>query len=145
MSEVFVHEQRVRFSHCDPAGIVYFPEFFDLAHATMEDWFREGLGHPLPQLIRERRVGTPTVRIECEFLKPLSMGDMLRYELQVAKLGRASLGLRYSGKKDGVEHLRIAQTIVFMSLDTNSAVPIPDEVRARMERYLGAAAAPVSD
>jgi 4-hydroxybenzoyl-CoA thioesterase len=145
MSEVFVHEQRVRFSHCDPAGIVYFPEFLDLAHATMEDWFREGLGHPLPQLIRERRIGTPTVSIQCEFLKPLSMGDMLRYELRVARLGRASLQLRYSGKKDGVEHLRIAQTIVFMSLNTNSAVPIPDDLRVKMERYLDATALGASD
>jgi 4-hydroxybenzoyl-CoA thioesterase len=144
MSEVFVHEQRVRFSHCDPAGIVYFPEFFDLAHATMEDWFRDGLGYPLPELIRERRVGTPTVSIQCDFVKTLSMGDILRYELHVAKLGRASLQLRYSGKKDGVEHLRIAQTIVFMSLDTNSAVAIPDEVRARMERYLDATATTAS-
>jgi acyl-CoA thioesterase FadM len=38
MNETFVHEQLIRFSHCDPAGIVYFPRFFDLAHATMEDW-----------------------------------------------------------------------------------------------------------
>ena len=135
-AKVFVHDQLIRFSHCDPAGIVYFPEFFDLAHATMEDWFREGLGQPLPDLIRERRIGTPTVTIASDFLKPLSMGDTLRFELTVLKAGNASVRLAYSGKKDGVEHLRITQTIAFVALDAGTATPIPTDLRPRIEEYL---------
>ncbi len=106
MNKIFIHDQLIRFSHCDPAGIVYFPRFFDLAHATMEDWFASGVNHPLPDLIRDRRIGTPTVSIQCDFALPLRMGDTLRFELRVPKLGSASLQLAYTGKKDGVEHLR---------------------------------------
>ncbi len=136
MSKTFVHEQLIRFSHCDPAGIVYFPRFFDLAHGTMEDWFGVALGRPLPDLIRDRRIGTPTVSVQCEFAKPLRMGDTLRFELSVLKLGNASVQLAYSGKKDNVEHLRMVQTIAFMALDSGSAVPIPDDLRPRIEQYL---------
>jgi 4-hydroxybenzoyl-CoA thioesterase len=136
MAKVFVSDHLIRFSHCDPAGIVYFPEFFDLAHATMEDWFREGLRQPLPDLIRDRRVGTPTVAVQCDFLKPLRMGDTLRFELRVLKAGSASVQLAYSGKKDGSEHLRITQTIAFMALDAGVATPIPDDLRPRIEEYL---------
>jgi len=136
VNQVFVHDQLIRFSHCDPAGIVYFPAFFDLAHATMEDWFAEGLGQPLPGLIRDRRVGTPTVSLQSEFLKPLRMGDRLRFELRVLRLGNASAQLGYAGKKDDTEHLRIQQTIAFMALDAGRAVPIPDDLRPRMEHYL---------
>ena len=136
MSKVFVHDQLIRFSHCDPAGIVYFPEFFDLAHATMEDWFRDGLGQPLPDLIRNRRIGTPTVSIQCDFVKPLRMGDTLRFELRVLKAGNASVRLAYSGTKDGVEHLRMTQTIAFMALDAGTATPIPEDLRPRIEAYL---------
>ena len=60
MNRVFVHDQLIRFSHCDPAAIVYFPRFFDLAHSTMEDWFAQGVGFSLPEMIIERRIGTPT-------------------------------------------------------------------------------------
>jgi 4-hydroxybenzoyl-CoA thioesterase len=136
MSKIFVHEQLIRFSHCDPAGIVYFPRFFDLAHGTMEDWFALALGQPLPDLIRDRRIGTPTVSVQCEFAKPLRMGDTLRFELSVLKLGNASVQLAYSGKKDGVEHLRMTQTITFMALDSGTATPIPDDLRPRIEQYL---------
>ena len=136
MSKVFVHDQLIRFAHCDPAGIVYFPRFFDLAHSTMEDWFASGLEQPLPDLIRERRVGTPTVSVQCEFVKPLRMGDTLRFELRVLKAGNASVQLAYTGKKDGVEHLRMLQTIAFMALDGGSATPIPEDLRPRIEEYL---------
>jgi len=136
LSKVFVHDQLIRFAHCDPAGIVYFPRFFDLAHSTMEDWFASGLEQPLPDLIRERRVGTPTVSVQCEFVKPLRMGDTLRFELRVLKAGNASVQLAYTGKKDGVEHLRMQQTIAFMALDGGSATPIPEDLRPRIEEYL---------
>lgn len=136
MSKVFVHDQLIRFAHCDPAGIVYFPRFFDLAHSTMEDWFASGLDQPLPDLIRERRIGTPTVSVQCEFVRPLRMGDTLRFELRVLKAGNASVQLAYTGKKDGVEHLRMLQTIAFMALDGGSATPIPEDLRPRIKEYL---------
>jgi len=134
--KVFVHDQLIRFAHCDPAGIVYFPRFFDLAHSTMEDWFASGLKQPLPDLIRERRIGTPTVSVECEFVKPLRMGDTLSFELRVLKAGNASVQLAYTGKKGGIEHLRMLQTIAFMALDSGSATPIPADLRPRIEEYL---------
>jgi acyl-CoA thioesterase FadM len=93
VNKIFIHDQLIRFSHCDPAGIVYFPRFFDLAHATMEDWFAGGVNYPLPDLIRDRHIGTPTVSIQCDFALPLRMGDTLRFELRVSKLGNAAIHL----------------------------------------------------
>ncbi len=136
MNQVFVHDQLIRFSHCDPAAIVYFPRFFDLAHSTMEDWFTDGVGIALPELIRERRIGTPTVKINCDFVKPLRMGDTLRFELRVSKLGNASVNLNYRGTKDGIEHLQITQTLVFMNLDSAKATSIPNDVRESIEKFL---------
>jgi len=136
MNQVFVTEHLVRFSHCDPAGIVYYPDFFDLQHAAMEDWFREGLQHPMPEMIRNERLGVPTVSIQCDFSKPLSMGDILRWEVRVQRLGRASVQLSYTGKKGDVQHLKIVQTIAFMDLDKQVAVPIPEALRPRIEAYL---------
>jgi 4-hydroxybenzoyl-CoA thioesterase len=136
MNKVFAHDQLVRFSHCDPAGIVYYPWFFDMTHATKEDWFAQGLGYSHADLMLRRRVGTPTVKIEAEFFSPLEMGETVRYELRVLKVGNSSVNLSISGMKDGVEHLRITQTIVFMSLETRRAIPIPDDLRPRIEEYL---------
>jgi 4-hydroxybenzoyl-CoA thioesterase len=136
VNKVFAHDQLVRFSHCDPAGIVYYPWFFDMTHATKEDWFLYGLGYSHADLMRKRRIGTPTVKIEGEFFKPLEMGETVRFELRVSKVGNTSVDLSISGVKDGVEHLRITQTIVFMSLESRRAIPIPDDLRPLIEDYL---------
>jgi 4-hydroxybenzoyl-CoA thioesterase len=136
MSKPFTVDHLVRFSHCDPAAIVYYPDFFDLQHAAMEDWFRDALRYPMPEMIRNQRIGVPTVSIQGEFNKPLVMGDVLHWEVRVLKLGRASVQLEYRGMKDGADHLKIVQTIVFMDLDRQVAVPIPEELRARIERFL---------
>ena len=39
----FEREQLIRFSHCDPAGIVFFPQYFVLFNGHVEDWFDDGL------------------------------------------------------------------------------------------------------
>ena len=62
--------------------------------------------------------------------------DILHWEVRVLKLGRASVQLEYRGLKDGTDHLKIVQTIVFMDLDKQVAVPIPEDLRSRIEEFL---------
>src|SRR5262245_6720012 len=56
----------VRFADCDPAGIVYFPRYFDFFHAAVEDWFREGLELDYWGMLRDRRLGLPAVHTSCD-------------------------------------------------------------------------------
>lgn len=138
MNQVFAHEQIIRFAHCDPAGIVYFPRFFDLAHTVMEDWFANGVGYSMPEMILQQRIGTPTVTINCDFAKALRMGDLLRFELRVTRMGRSSVQLDYRGSFRGEEHLHIVQTIAFVDLERMQSIPIPEHVRGRIEAFLQA-------
>ena len=48
---VFQREQVVRFGHCDPAGIVFFPRYFEMLNELVEDWFAQALGLPFAVLI----------------------------------------------------------------------------------------------
>lgn len=41
----FITHKTVRFQHCDPAGIVFHPQFFVLLHEVQED-FLVHIGHP---------------------------------------------------------------------------------------------------
>src|SRR5581483_334034 len=88
--EQFVAERVLRFSDCDPSGIAYFPSYLNLLNGVVED-FWEFLGVPLTQLITARRIGTPTVQLECQFSRPALFGERLTFILQVTKVGRSSL------------------------------------------------------
>jgi 4-hydroxybenzoyl-CoA thioesterase len=136
LNKVFVYQQLVRFAHCDPAGIVYFPWFLDMAHSAKEDWFGQGLGYSHFDLIRERRIGTPTVNLQCDFVRTVEMGQVMQWELRVARIGNASVQLSLAGMDAGEACVKLLQTIVFMNLDTRKAIPIPADLRPRIEEYL---------
>ena len=136
MAKVFITERRIRFSHCDPAGIVYFVNFFDMISGCVEDWFREAVGLPFQEMHLERRVGFPIVSTGCEFSRPARLGDTLRLELAIAKLGRSSIEFVVVGSVDGEEKFRARHKVAMVSLDTFRAIPIPQDMRAKMAAYL---------
>ena len=70
MATLFSTQRKIRFSHCDPAGIVYFPHFFDMINGCVEDWFAEAVGVNSQELLIKRRVGFPIVNTRCEFFRP---------------------------------------------------------------------------
>jgi acyl-CoA thioesterase FadM len=43
-SAPFATDKLIRFHHCDPAGIVFYPQYFVLFNELVEDWFNHGLG-----------------------------------------------------------------------------------------------------
>ena len=132
----FEDEKPVRFHHCDPAGLIFYPQYFVLFHELMEDWFTRGLDEPYPDLIMRRRIGAPMGRVECEFLAPSRLGDVLHFSLRLSHLGRSSLTMLVDCSCKGEMRARAKLTVVIASLVEVAAHPIEGELRARMERYL---------
>lgn len=135
----FERPVRVRFGHCDPAGIVFFPQFFVLFSGLVEDWVTEGLGIPYAGLLGPRRTGLPTVSLQTDFRAVCRMGEAIVLGLQVAHLGTRSFTLALDARGDGGrsadERVRMRQVIVCTSLDTHRAVALPTDLRAAIERF----------
>ena len=132
----FTRERLIRFSHCDPAGIVYFVNFFDMVGGVVEDWFREAIGLPFQEMHLARRVGFPIVNTGCEFFKPAHLGDTLKLELSIAKLGRSSIEFAIRGAVGGEEKFRARHKVAMVSLASFRAQPIPADMRAKMAPYV---------
>lgn len=131
----FERDKLIRFHHCDPAGIVFYPQYFILFHELVEDWFNHGLQHDYAQLVQAQRLGLPMVRIECDFLSPSTIGEVLTLSLGVRHIGRSSLGLMVEGTAGGKTRVRVALTVVLADVDQLRSVPFPPELRAGIERY----------
>jgi 4-hydroxybenzoyl-CoA thioesterase len=136
MAQVFTTGRKIRFSHCDPAGIVYFVNFFDMVSGAVEDWFGEAIGFTFNEMHIQRRVGFPIVNTGCEFFKPCHLGDRLVLELSIARLGRSSIEFAVSGRVDGDEKFRARHKVAMMSLETLRALPIPPDLRSKMEPFV---------
>jgi 4-hydroxybenzoyl-CoA thioesterase len=132
---MFQRDKLIRFHHCDPAGIVFYPQYFVLFHELMEDWFGEGLGIDYAEFVRGRGMGLPMVKLECEFLAPNPMGHVLTLELTVKRIGNSSITLGVRGTAEGRECVRATLLVVHTSIKEMRSVPIPGELRAAMERF----------
>lgn len=133
----FEKPQRIRFGHCDPAGIVYFPQYLVMLNGLLEDWFTDGLGVSYAELLGPRRVGTPTVRLEVDFKAISRMGDDVVLGLQVHHLGRSSMILDFDCRAGDEVRLMARKVLVFTSLDTHKPIAAPEDVRrAITTRYL---------
>lgn len=136
MARSFTTERKIRFSHCDPAGIVYFVHFFDMVSGAVEDWFSEAFGFDAHSTFIRSRVGFPIVNTGCEFFRPCHLGDRLELELVIARLGRSSIEFSVTGRVGGEEKFRARHKVALMSLETQRALPIPADMREKMEPYV---------
>ncbi len=136
MNTPFVRPRLIRFSDCDAAGIVFYPQYFVMLNGLIEDWVNEQLGLDYAGLVIERRIGLPTVRLEVDFKAVSRLGDRVDLALQVERLGGASLtlDLRCVGAGDELR-MQMRQVIVTTSLDSHRAVPIPADLRRAIERW----------
>ena len=123
----------IRFSHCDPAGIVFFPQYLVLFNHLLEDWFTHGLGIDYAELIGPRRVGTPTVRLECDFRAISRMGDHVTFSITPERVGGKSLSLAIEARLGDELRVGARQVLVFTSLDTHRAIDMPADVRAALQ------------
>ncbi|HNT38477.1 MAG TPA: thioesterase family protein [Rubrivivax sp.] len=134
---LFVRERRIRFSDCDPAGIVFYPQYFVMFNGLVEDWVNEGLGLSYHGMVIERGIGLPTVHLDADFKAVSPFGDRVRLQLAVSRLGRSSIGLSVScvGQEAGDLRIRMNQVLVATSLRTHRAIDIPPELRAAIEAF----------
>jgi 4-hydroxybenzoyl-CoA thioesterase len=135
MSTSFERPVRIRFSHCDPAGIVYFPQYLVMTNVLVEDWFNEGLSIDYAHMIAQRRIGLPIVKLDCEFSRPSQMGETILLALEVRTISRSSIGIEIHGHCNGETRFRSNQVLVFMSFDSGKSIAIPGDIASALAAY----------
>lgn len=136
----FESEFKVRFANVDPAGIVFYPRYFEFINGGTEDWFAS-MGMDFRTMHADRHMGVPIVRMECDFVRPSQLGDELRVLVQPVALGRSSCTIEYAIM--GADGLRIKAkgVLVCMDLATKKAMPWPESLAAEIHRQIAAGAA----
>ena len=125
----------VRFSDCDPARIVFYPRYLEMFNSFVEDWFREGLQMPFPELIGSGW-GIPTVHLNVDFVKVSMLGESLSASLVVRRIGRSSIFVDiFLRGPDGEDRVRGKVVLVLTELRTHTACTIPDDLRARIAEF----------
>jgi 4-hydroxybenzoyl-CoA thioesterase len=132
------HIVTVEWGHCDPAGIVYFPNYFNYFDSSTNALFRRALGFgKYDMLKRYDIVGIPLVDVGARFMLPSVFGDVLAVETRVEQVRRSSFRMLHRVFKDEALAVEGHETRVWVGRDPGNpeklkGKPIPAEVVERL-------------
>ncbi len=132
----FIKPYLIRLSHCDPTGTVFYPNYFHIFNALVEDWFYEAIDIRFDEFLMSRGLALPTVRMEATFSKPTKMGETVDFWLTLSHVGRTSVRFTMGVDKDGEQRVRMNRTAVCTSQQTREATLIPDDFREKMLEFM---------
>ncbi len=130
----YVHAVHVRWSDCDPAGIIYHPHYFrwmdDAAHLLLD---KAGFG--FERLLKDLGVpGVPLVSANADFRSPAMLDDLLEIECHVSEFGTKSFTVSHFIRRGETLIAEGWQKRVWCKADPDgsrklTAHPIPDNFK----------------
>ena len=136
MSKVHVHRVDVCFGDCDPAGIVFFPNFSKWMDTASLAFFMACGVPPWRELVKTRGIiGTPLLEIHTKFLKPATYGETIEVHTSVEDWSNKTFRHRHQVRRgddllcDGTE-VRAFCMRDPANPDRIKAIPIPEDIKA---------------
>ncbi|HEY5306673.1 MAG TPA: thioesterase family protein [Pseudolabrys sp.] len=86
---------RIEWGDCDPAGIIFYPRYFEIFDASTAALFERVMGMTKFEMFKNLEfAGWPLVKTHARFLKPTRFGDDVTVETSV-KFGRSSFEIEH--------------------------------------------------
>lgn len=126
---------RIEWGDCDPAGIVYFPRYFEMFDVSTS-MLLESAGYPKHVALKKFGVtGWPLVDVGAQFRKSSTWGEEIEIESQVVEWGRSSFKIEHRflrGEEVAVTGFEKRMWVARDPQDSSKivSVPIPEEVLA---------------
>jgi 4-hydroxybenzoyl-CoA thioesterase len=122
---------RIEWGDCDPAGIIFYPRYFEIFDASTAMLFERATGlTKLKQLEKLDFSGYPLVRTRARFLKPTRFGDDVTVESTIT-FGRSSFEVEHKLSLNGETCVECSEKRVWVVRDANGKLkphPVPQAV-----------------
>jgi 4-hydroxybenzoyl-CoA thioesterase len=125
---------RIEWGDCDPAGIIFYPRYFEIFDASTAMLFERATGlTKFKQLKNLNFSGYPLVRTRARFLKPTRFGDDVTVESTIT-FGRSSFEVEHKLSLNGDMCVECSEKRVWVVRDASGKLKsqaIPETVRAK--------------
>jgi len=135
MSKEVIYTYRVEFGDCDPARIVWFPNFFRWIDAASRHFFVE-CGVPRWEETEKTLgiIGTPLVDTHATFVRTATYGDTLRFHVTIPEWRGKSFVQRYRVMRGEELIMECEEVRIFAARRAENpeqikAVPAPEEIK----------------
>lgn len=128
---------RIEWGDCDPAGIIFYPRYFEIFDASTTHLFEAALGISKHRMFKELDfAGFPLVRTQARFLKPTRFGDDVTVESEIT-FGRSSFEVEHRLSLQGEICAECSEKRVWTVRAADGRLeshPVPQEVLAKFQR-----------
>ena len=119
----------------DAAGILFFANYFKLAHEAYES-FMDSLDFGLKYVIDRSDVLILIAHAESDYKSSLRLGDEYELSIRVEKLGKTSFVLGYEFTNGNGDVAAALKTVhVAVSKETEKPVALPSALRDRLAKH----------
>jgi acyl-CoA thioester hydrolase len=132
VSEPFRHSLRVRYNECDQLGIVFNANYLVYADLAINEFWRERLGGY--RSLVESGLDVAVVQAGLRFHRPLRFDQEFTVEVRAGEPGRTSLSFEMAILCEGEKATGISMKYVCVDSSTGRPAPLPETVRAGLER-----------
>ena len=122
----------VAFDDADGENIVFFANYFRLAHRAFEAWLPT-IGITWSEWFASDVYGAPLIHAEADFLGSLKPGQVFLVKIGLGRLGETSVHFEYEfTNENGRSLARLKTSHAFVSRAGTGKVPIPAPLRAKL-------------
>jgi len=132
----FAVQERVRWSDCDPLGIIYYGTYVRFFEAAEHEMFRQA-GLPYEVMRVQRHVQLPRKAFAVEFHSPAQMDELMEIRVGVSRIGESSITMRFEAyrARDLVHRASATLTVVCVEKESITKRPLPDFVKDALRPY----------
>jgi 4-hydroxybenzoyl-CoA thioesterase len=133
-----IRTTRIEWGDCDPAGIVFYPRYFEIFDTSTTMLVERATGMKKIEYLKAYDLaGHPVVETRARFRIPTRFGDEVEIETKLASCGRSSFKLEHRLTLAGALAVEGTETRVWVGRDPGDPArmqsrPIPAEVVARL-------------
>jgi len=136
----FLHTTRftVEFGDCDPAQIVFYPNFLRWIDSAARHYFAAaGVASWSQMEASTGIIGTPLVEVSARFLRPATYGEEIEVDSCVEEWREKAFVMKHVVRRGDVVLVEGREVRVFARRHPDDpkrivAVPAPEEIRARL-------------
>ena len=125
---------RVRYSECDPQGVVFNANYVAYFDVVLTELWREALGSY--QDMVDSGTDMVVAEVNVRFLGPARFDDELDLEARLTRLGETAMSTRIDATTGGAQVVSGEIRHVFIDPATKTKTPMPEHIRAALEPYL---------
>jgi 4-hydroxybenzoyl-CoA thioesterase len=126
-SKTTTYAVQVQFGDCDPAGIVFFPNFSKWMDAASLHFFMTCGIPPWRELIKTTGIiGTPLVEINTRFLRPATYGETIHIDTCIIEWNRKTVKQRHTVRRADPS----GDTVLCVGLETRAFCVLKDPLDA---------------